>query len=456
MAWKDNLLDASYRGTPFAVISTRDTVERAQVQHEYPYRDGAEIEDLGRRPRKITMRAVFWGTDYEDKLKALVKKLDEKGPGELIHPVFGSMTVAANSYEIDHHEESPDYAEIQLVFTEATPDQPFFGRAVTAPGKAAAATGDLGQALGKAKVAALAALGSWAEKIPGMSSVLAASEALSGVTDALGQARDLAGLPRSILGDALAAPMALWSEAEGVANAVLDTALALPQAGLGVFGQFAAFSERLVGLPLTAGGLVEQFIATIGRFAGLTLGGPESGSPGALPVLTLPSTWVQPVRELEPLTSSTPVTAQGYAQAAALSNLARATVAATEASRVLLAEADAPTLTPSEVEAVVGVTRDRIQASIEEQAAVHPAHLAHPVAESLRDAALAVQELGRVVIHLRPPLVSRAAPAPCNMHLLAHWMYGDFSRAQELHRLNPGVRNPNFLASGQRVNCYAK
>jgi len=64
MAWRDDLLDATFRGVYFAVISTRDGAERALVQHEYPYRDGTEMEDMGRRPRKFTIRAVLWGDGY--------------------------------------------------------------------------------------------------------------------------------------------------------------------------------------------------------------------------------------------------------------------------------------------------------------------------------------------------------------------------------------------------------
>jgi len=50
MAWRDTLLPASFRDILFDVISSRDDTERAIVQHEYPYRDGAEVEDMGRRP----------------------------------------------------------------------------------------------------------------------------------------------------------------------------------------------------------------------------------------------------------------------------------------------------------------------------------------------------------------------------------------------------------------------
>jgi prophage DNA circulation protein len=452
MAWKDDLLDATFRGVFFAVISARDDVERAQVQHEYPYRDGAEIEDMGRRPRKFTIRAVFWGDDYADYLADLVDTLDTPGPGELIHPVFGSITVSVFSYEIDHHEDHPDYAEIEMVMIEAEQDQPFFAATYTTMGQADAQAYDLADAVADAQAWALEAYASWADGIPGLSDVLAVAEAVSGVTDALAMARDLVGLPLAILDNVLGAPLALLSDATAVAGTVLDTALSLPDA-VGVFLPFAQFCEDLVALPLTMAGEALTFVASVERYAGILLGGPASDAPGPQPVLTLAATVTPTSRQAVDLAT---VASQGFAQGAIITNLARTAVVAKEASRVLTAEVSAPTLTPSEVEAVVGSTRERIQATIDDAVTVLPTYRAHPVAEALRTAALAVQELGRTVIHLHPPLISTAVPSACNLHWLAHKLYGDYSRADELARLNPGIRNPNFLARGQTILRYAK
>jgi prophage DNA circulation protein len=52
-------------------------------------------------------------------------------------------------------------------------------------------------------------------------------------------------------------------------------------------------------------------------------------------------------------------------------------------------------------------------------------------------------------------MVATTVTSPCNLHLLAHRLYGDYTRAEELARLNPGIRNPNFLARGQIVRRYA-
>lgn len=67
----------------------------------------------------------------------------------------------------------------------------------------------------------------------------------------------------------------------------------------------------------------------------------------------------------------------------------------------------------------------------------------------------AVQTLGAKVLETRPPLVEHVVETECNAHLLAHKLYGDFTRAAEIVRLNPQIRNPNFIAKGQLLNVYA-
>ena len=63
MSWL-SLLDASFRGVPFQVESITDKGEKSLAVHEYPYRPGAEVEDLGRKARVIPVKALFWGLSY--------------------------------------------------------------------------------------------------------------------------------------------------------------------------------------------------------------------------------------------------------------------------------------------------------------------------------------------------------------------------------------------------------
>ncbi|EPE3084912.1 DNA circularization protein, partial [Morganella morganii] len=80
----------------------------------------------------------------------------------------------------------------------------------------------------------------------------------------------------------------------------------------------------------------------------------------------------------------------------------------------------------------------------------------HNVVSQLKSIALDVQDLGLLVITRRPPLTRRTVAAAANLHLLAHFWYGDYSRAAELYRLNPQIRDPNNLSAGDVINAYAK
>ncbi|HBN7019216.1 TPA: DNA circularization protein [Escherichia coli] len=99
--WQDQLSPSSFRGVPFAVLVEESGHGRRQAVHEYPYRDTAWIEDMGRSVRRITVRGfivqnsqVYGGGDAISQRQALIAACEEKGPGTLIHPTLGEMTVS--------------------------------------------------------------------------------------------------------------------------------------------------------------------------------------------------------------------------------------------------------------------------------------------------------------------------------------------------------------------------
>ncbi|RRW87268.1 hypothetical protein EGJ54_25515, partial [Pandoraea apista] len=115
-----------------------------------------------------------------------------------------------------------------------------------------------------------------------------------------------------------------------------------------------------------------------------------------------------------------------------------------------------PALTPAEVQQIAGDTRELIQIAIEAVRAAVPLEQSQPVVERLKDTALAVQELALKVIDVLPPIVTRTVQAPVNLTLIAHLWYGDYRRSAELLRLNPQLRNPNFIERGEVLNGFAR
>ncbi|MDE9495872.1 DNA circularization N-terminal domain-containing protein, partial [Xenorhabdus bovienii] len=99
--WSEHLRSASFRSVPFAVVSGESVFGRRQAVHEYPYRDTAWIEDLGRATRKITLRGfiiqdsmVYDAPDVITQRKNLVAACETGSTGTLIHPTLGELTVS--------------------------------------------------------------------------------------------------------------------------------------------------------------------------------------------------------------------------------------------------------------------------------------------------------------------------------------------------------------------------
>lgn len=80
----------------------------------------------------------------------------------------------------------------------------------------------------------------------------------------------------------------------------------------------------------------------------------------------------------------------------------------------------------------------------------------HLVSEKLRNQGQKITKLALSAINRRPPLIIRTVEINGTIQQVAHEFYGDFRRANELLRLNPQIRYPNFIQRGEVLNSYAK
>jgi len=119
-------------------------------------------------------------------------------------------------------------------------------------------------------------------------------------------------------------------------------------------------------------------------------------------------------------------------------------------------ERQKPTLTPEQVEAVVSSTRALNQAAIMLHRQLLGVEAALRVIEPLRAIAGIVQAAARQVLQLRPPLVKRTVASETNLRLLAQQWYCDHTRASEIFRLNPTLRNPQAINVGEVLRAYAR
>ena len=93
MGYLDNLRQGSFRGFEFFIEGSQVAGGRRAVQHQYPNRETPYTEDLGRQARSYQIEGHVIGQDYDTAKKRLFEVFEKKGPGELIHPFYGSLMV---------------------------------------------------------------------------------------------------------------------------------------------------------------------------------------------------------------------------------------------------------------------------------------------------------------------------------------------------------------------------
>ncbi len=408
MAWKDTLLEASFRGIEFDIVSTDDSADRACAEHAYPYIDGADVEDLGRGARKVSMQAVFFGDDYEQRLKGFLQALDEPGEGDLTHPVFGVIFAQLTSYRIHHEADNVDQATVSLEFTESTPSQPFFDRSVASQkADAVLQHGD------SAAAAANSQLATTVDSLRAANPLKALDDIRKAMTGPLLAAMaQVQGVLTSGL-DVLAYPRAWGNDISALVNGILD----VRDFGISLLADWASIQSNLT--------LFDIFSA------------PPVSAPAQISA------------------GYAPTEQQAVAAAAVTVKVNVATGTAEAAGLVLSAEASTPTLSPGEIEAVANTARTHIENAIADCRAIYPLEQSRAITEPLKTQALAIQEAARAIIEARPPLVERTMEAPGSLRLVAHRLYGDHTRAPELFRLNK-LRYPNFIQAGDKLNAYAR
>jgi prophage DNA circulation protein len=109
MTWRDNLLEASFKGVKFKTWASSFEEGNNVVVHEFPYRNKSVIENLGNKAKSLSITAYFDSNESNgfnylaeaNTFKALLH--DNDLDGELIHPTEGLLygKVSDVSQEID-------------------------------------------------------------------------------------------------------------------------------------------------------------------------------------------------------------------------------------------------------------------------------------------------------------------------------------------------------------------
>ncbi|MEQ1967357.1 DNA circularization N-terminal domain-containing protein [Xenorhabdus nematophila] len=480
MSWRDDLQDAAFRGVKFDVLNTQDSIARDHEDHEYPFMDGATVMDLGRKARNFRLSAFLWGDNYKRQLDALIRVLDTPGAGELIHPIYGSIPKAqCIEYQIQHEAEGPDSCNVELVFLESTTGTQLHGTAHPE---------QLGDSLFDNITELTERASDLFEQVmapvhKNMRYLAKGKAALSGMLNTLtlmrgeissvvSQGIDYLNYPRAFVHDLQSILDVRTGGIGDLLNLKFPGVINLGRSGRSSGSQ--AYSARqsasrsqnegyLPGRTTTAAVLSQGISAT-------TLLSAWGDSVAVIHQLTaLPAALVQ--RDMAaPVPMPVDASLADVRDLSVLYQVMAAGELASLATAILSDAVQPDQLSPDDITSIINTVRTTIlTAMVEVRTQYQPSTqrisedsepvglLWRGVVSQLKHIALELQTLAIIVMNRRPPLTRRTVTSSTtNLYLLAHEWYGDYRRAAELARLNPWLRDPNAIKTGDILNAYTR
>jgi len=119
MAWRDNYRAATFRGVGFFVATADSSHGRRQAVHETAQRDIPYTEDLGRKSREFGITGYLLGKEYDVAREELIKVCEQAGPGVLVHPYRGELTVVCRGLTVSESSEEGGMCTLTMTFLEA-------------------------------------------------------------------------------------------------------------------------------------------------------------------------------------------------------------------------------------------------------------------------------------------------------------------------------------------------
>lgn len=114
--WAQQLQPGSWRGAGFFIDAGETAAGRRVAIHEYPYRDDAWAEDLGKLPRRFTIQAWIVGDDVYQQRDAMLAACEQAGAGTLVHPTMGSIQCVLLEFGCADRRERGRVVELQFSF----------------------------------------------------------------------------------------------------------------------------------------------------------------------------------------------------------------------------------------------------------------------------------------------------------------------------------------------------
>lgn len=401
MGWKTELQQASFRGVLFECTSTNDSTAKALAVQQAPYSNDAIVEDMGNDAERISLRIFLSGDDYLIYLDALKTAFAFTGQGELVHPIYGIKNVNVQNWNVVHNTETVDGCDIDVDFIVAKAERKTLFIPRTLPPEIVYTHVILTPA---------AALQSELEQLKDKDPSLF-FKVVNRIRNGLQTARRILGTVRSTIDNILSPPD--W--AVGLVDDVV----------------------RLATFELTDISAISKWQSMIDR--------------------------VKRVSKI--FENDDEIDSAAFKQlwrSVSVASSVAAAQAIVKQTRTDMSQNRDVKVTPIDLAIVRRQVRKEIKQAIVIEREINQSQALQsnidPALQVAQYKTLAsdVHDQIQALIETRPPIRTTPVLLPCTVHWLAHQLYGDMNRAEEVKRLNPTVFNFAVLQSSMELITYAR
>lgn len=401
---------ASFRNIEFEVTDRSWSSGRRNHLHEYPDKDTPYAEDLGKKAENYPVTAFVIGDDYQSKRDALRKACLQRGPGKLVHPDYGTVTVLCDSITVRENNRAKRMATIELVFVEAG--------AQTIPETSI----DLSDSVLSSASAMMDAAKN--DFISGFS----LSEGVAGLTSLVGNIADVATGAIDAIGSGLEYAEDLTSDLTSAMNKLVDAATTA--------SELKNSAERFLNTPAELASRIDTVFSVVASMAGK--------KPDAF--ATVRGLTAQSNASENASTANEDARAEKLAMQN-IEQLTKQVVVAKEAEIITNIEFENADEATSVLESFV--------ADAEEVELFEPVEPSSELMQALRTTREAVVEYIREIILDLPRMRTIVLPERTPSLVLAYDLYEDLSRADEIVNRNK-IPYPAFVPAGKELKVLSE
>lgn len=404
-------MKGKFRDAEFWVTEEDLDFSRRNQVHEYPLRDLPYVQDMGRKQRQYSLKLTVIGEDYRQARDKLIEALEQPGAGILEYPEIGTIQVSVLTARKSQSTREQGKARFSVTFVEGED---------TAP-QPAVSSDTAANVVAKADAADEAILNDFTESFEteGLSSVSIADISQDLYTV-------LADIENSI-SDVIDPIAELIREPFEMGAAIMDTignirnTLQSPFDALNIYSNFfnsdSSSQASSTTNPTPQQARTQQALSQLVRRTAATS---QARIMASIPALRSSST-------------STPGSAPGATPVAAT------TPAATQAFT-----------NSTDALAITNTIQRVIETQLQETDIVNGEPIPDPVYFSLTDLSSALLTDMRIRTAQLPRIIHHTPHATLPALVVAHQLYGDATREQEIVDRNK-ISNPVFVTGGQAL-----